>query len=520
MLFGLQLLEQVAHLVFVDASLDAAALGQRRHLLFHLLCEVGLRHLDGVEPLAGAVGEVLFQHRLLLCFRALLGFLTGLSVGVATATGAVLELLQLLFAQFFESVVVWAPAHRDAFTARAKNDFGGSCSPAASPTAPRRVGPLKRDTAVRGGMSESREFCPRCGDAVPERRDPLPGEPSGRDALLCDDCYFADFSLVDAPDRIEVLVCAGCGAVHRGDSWRDVGARDYTDVAVDEVAGALGVHVAADAVEWGVEPEQVDENTIRMHCRFSGVVRGTLRDAEVTVPVKISRGTCTRCGRIAGGYYAGVVQVRADDRELTSTERTRAVEIAESYVADQEADGDREAFLTEVKQTPDGPNVKLSTNRLAQNVATQITTELGGSYESYPTLVTEDGDGNEVYRVTFAVRLPRYAPGEILDPNDGDGPVLVTGVSGRLSGVRLATGASYASSFEAGAAPEATRLGTREDASETTVVTVEDDHAIQVLDPETYAARTVPNPSFVDADAETVLAFKHGDAVHLVPPET
>jgi nonsense-mediated mRNA decay protein 3 len=30
----------------------------------------------------------------------------------------------------------------------------------------------------------------------------------------------------------------------------------------------------------------------------------------------------------------------------------------------------------------------------------------------------------------------------------------------------------------------------------------------------------VPNPSFVDADAETVLAFKHGDAVHLVPPET
>jgi len=526
-LFGLELLEQVAHLVFVDTPLDTAALGQRRHLLFHLLCEVGFRHLDGIEPLAGAVGEVLFQHRLLLGFRALLGLLTGLGSGVAVATGTVLELLKLLFAQFFESVVVWATAHRHVFTVRAKNHFGGvrgriavqlSTEPLNS--AARRVGPLKRDTALRVGMSESREFCPRCGDAVPERRDPLPGEPSGRDALLCDDCYFADFSLVDAPDRIEVLVCAACGAVHRGDSWRDVGANDYTDVAVDEVAGALGVHVAADSVEWGVEPEQVDENTIRMHCRFSGVVRGTLRDAEVTVPVKISRGTCERCGRIAGGYYAGVVQVRADDRELTPTERARAVEIAESYVADQEADGDREAFVTEVKQTPDGPNVKLSTNRLAKNVATQITTELGGSYESYPTLVTEDGDGNEVYRVTFAVRLPRYAPGEILDPNDGDGPVLVTGVSGRLSGVRLATGASYASSFEAGAAPEATRLGIREDASETTVVTVEDDHAIQVLDPETYAARTVPNPSFVDAGAETVLAFKHGDAVHLVPPET
>ncbi|MUW15015.1 hypothetical protein GJ633_10330 [Halorubrum sp. CBA1125] len=368
-------------------------------------------------------------------------------------------------------------------------------------------------------MSESREFCPRCGDPVPARRAPLPGEPSGRDALLCDDCYFADFELVDAPDRIEVLVCSGCGAVRRGDSWRDVGARDYTDVAVDEVAEALGVHVEASDVEWGVEPEQVDENTVRMHCHFSGVVRGTLRSAEVTVPVKISRGTCDRCGRIAGGYYAGVVQVRADDRDLRPAERAEALSIAESYVADQEADGDREAFITEVNETEDGPDIKLSSNRLAQNVATRITEELGGSFESYPTLVTEDGDGNEVYRVTFAVRLPRYAPGEILDPEDGDGPVLVTGVSGRLQGVRLATGEAYASAFDEGDAPEATRLGTREDAAETTVVTVEDENAIQVLDPETYEAKTVPNPSFVDADADTVLAFEHEGAVHLVPDD-
>ena len=368
-------------------------------------------------------------------------------------------------------------------------------------------------------MSESREFCPRCGDPVPERREPLPGEPRGRDALLCDDCYFEDFDLVDAPDRIEVLVCSGCGAVRRGESWRDVGARDYTDVAVDEVAGALGVHVDAADVDWGVEPEQVDENNVRMHCRFSGVVRGTLRTAEVTVPVKISRGTCDRCGRIAGGYYAGIVQVRADDRRITAEERAEALSIAESYVADQEADGDREAFITEVNETDDGPNIKLSSNRLAQNVATRITDALGGSFESYPTLVTEDGDGNEVYRVTFAVRLPRYAAGEIIDPADGDGPVLVTSVSGRLRGVRLATGAEYTSEFEDANAPDADRLGTRDDAAETTVVTVEDENAVQVLDPETYEAKTVPNPEFVDPDADTVLAFEHDGDVHLVPEE-
>jgi len=363
--------------------------------------------------------------------------------------------------------------------------------------------------------SESREFCPRCGDPVPARAEPLPGAPRSRDARLCDACYFDDYEMIDAPDRIEVLVCSGCGAVHRGNRWVDVDARDYTDVAVDEVSEALGVHVDARDVTWAVDPEQVDENTIRMHCQFTGVVRETPLEESVVVPVKISRGTCDRCGRIAGGYYASTVQVRATDRTPTPEERARAVEIAESHVADKEGDGDREAFVTEIKETDDGPDVKLSTNGLGEEVSRRIVRELGGSVESYPTLVTEDGDGNEVYRVTYAVRLPKVTAGDVIDPDDGDGPVLVRSVSGNLKGVRLVTGEPYEESFDEGI--EARRLATRDDAVETTVVTVEDDHAVQVLDPETYEAKTVPRPDFFDPDAETTPVVKTRSGLHVVP---
>ena len=366
-------------------------------------------------------------------------------------------------------------------------------------------------------MSDTGEFCPRCGESVPPRQEPLPGMPHDRDAVLCDDCYFEDFDLVDAPDRIEVQVCAQCGAVHKGNRWVDVGARDYTDVAVEEVSEALGVHLQAREVSWAVDPEQVDQNTIRMHCQFSGVVRDTYREEEVVVPVLISRGTCTRCGRIAGGSYAGVVQVRATDRTPTAEEIDRAEEIARDIVADHEADGDREAFVTDIEETPEGPSIKLSTNSLASTVADRITREFGGSYESHPTLVTEDSDGNEVYRVTFAVRLPKFTPGDVIDPEDDDGPVLVRSARGNLKGVRLSTGASYEASHEAGTAPDARKLGTREDAVETTVVTVEDEHAVQVLDPETYEARTVSRPDFFDPDAETVPALKSRAGLHLLP---
>ncbi|ELZ28237.1 nonsense mediated mRNA decay protein [Halosimplex carlsbadense 2-9-1] len=373
-------------------------------------------------------------------------------------------------------------------------------------------------------MSRSGEFCPRCGDEIEANLDARPAAPGGAgsrdgDSVLCDDCYFEEFDLVDAPDRIDVRVCSQCGAVHRGNRWVDVGAEDYTDIAVEEVSEALGVHLDATDVSWEVAPEQVDENNIRMHCQFSGVVRGTLVSEEVVVPVKIARQTCDRCGRIAGGSYAAIVQVRADERTPTAEEEETAQEVAEAYIAEREATGDRNAFITEVTEVDEGLNMKISTNQMGQGIAKRITDRLGGGFEDYETLVTEDGDGNEVYRVTFAVRLPRYRAGEVIDPEDGDGPVLVRSVRGNLKGTRLATGEDYEASFEDGDAPDARRLGTREDAAETTVVAVEDENAVQVLDPETYAAETIPRPEYFDTDADEVPVIKSRAGLHVLPED-
>jgi nonsense-mediated mRNA decay protein 3 len=363
-------------------------------------------------------------------------------------------------------------------------------------------------------MSRSGEFCPRCGETV-ERSGPLPGP----DSAICDECYLEEYDLVDAPDRVEVRVCGQCGAVHRGNRWVDVGAQDYTDVAVEEVTEALGVHVDAESVSWQVAPEQVDETTIRMHCQFSGVLRGTPVTEEVVVPVKIGRETCDRCGRIAGGAYASVVQVRARDRTPSDEEVERAETIAREIVADLEAEGDRDAFVSEIGEVDDGLDVKLSTTKLGQRVARQVVTELGGSVSSSETLITEDEDGNEVYRVTYAVHLPPYRPGEVIDPGDGDGPVLVRSVRGNLKGTRLATGEGYEAAFEDGDAPDARRLGWREDGAETTLVAIEDAHAVQILDPETYESRTVPRPAYLDPDAETVPVLKSRAGLHVLPEE-
>ena len=359
-------------------------------------------------------------------------------------------------------------------------------------------------------------FCPRCGDPVDDEGEGA----TRREQSLCDACYFSDFDLVDAPDRIEVMVCARCGAVHRGNRWVDVDARDYTDVAIEEVSESLGVHLDAYDVSWQVDPEQVDQNTIRMHCHFSGIVRETFVEEEVVVPVKISRQTCTRCGRIAGDYYASTVQVRARERDPTTEEVERAEEIAHEIVEKMEETGDRNAFVTEISETDDGVNIKVSTTNIGKKIAAKMIEEFGGEYSDSETLVTEDEDGEEVYRVTYAVHLPPYSPGEIIDlKHDDGGPVLVRSVRGNLKGTRLTTGEDYEAGYEVGDAPEARRLGRLDDAEETTLVAVEDERAVQVLDPETYRTKTIARPDYADTDAETVPVLKSRAGLHVVPDE-
>jgi nonsense-mediated mRNA decay protein 3 len=354
-------------------------------------------------------------------------------------------------------------------------------------------------------------ICPRCGDPlVAGARDPERGG-----AEVCLDCYFEEFDLVDAPDRVEIDVCSGCGAVHRGRGWVDVGARDYADVAVDAVAEAVGVHLDAEEVSWEVRPEDVDDTTVRVHCLFSGVVRGRPVEAAATVPVLIGTGTCERCGAIAGDDYAATVQVRARERDPDPDELAGAREIAREYVADREAAGDRNAYITCLSEVEGGLDVRVSTSQIGRAIADRVVERFGGRVTDSRRLITEDGDGQRVYRMAYAARLPPYRVGDVLAVDD-DGPVLVEGVGAGLRGRRLTTGETYETPDPPA---DATVLGRVRDAAETTLVAVEDDHAVQVLDPETYESRVVARPDYLDADAETVRALRTRDGLYVLPSD-
>jgi len=48
-------------------------------------------------------------------------------------------------------------------------------------------------------------------------------------------------------------------------------------------------------------------------------------------------------------------------------------------------------------------------------------------------------------------------------------------------------------------------------------VTVEDEAAVQVLDPETYEAKTIARPDYLEPDADTVRVIKSRAGLHVLP---
>ncbi|PSQ58494.1 hypothetical protein BRD18_05575 [Halobacteriales archaeon SW_7_71_33] len=238
--------------------------------------------------------------------------------------------------------------------------------------------------------------CPRCGAPV----EPGARDPTGDGAELCADCYFERLELVDVPDSVELAVCPTCGAVEQGRRWVDVGADDRVDVAVDAVADRLEVHVDADEVQWEVRPERVAETEVVVHARFTALVRDRRVTVEHAIPVSIGHETCERCGRVAGDYHEAVVQVRAAGRTPAPDERRGAREAVDAYLDEREEAGDRNAFVSSLSEDDDGLDVRVSTAQIGRGVADRTVARFGGTVDESRRLVTEDGDGERLYRMT------------------------------------------------------------------------------------------------------------------------
>jgi nonsense-mediated mRNA decay protein 3 len=239
---------------------------------------------------------------------------------------------------------------------------------------------------------------------------------------------------------------------------------------------------------------------------------GDTQHESFDINVRVDRATCDRCSRISGGYYESKVQIRADHRTPDEAELQRALEIVTRTIESAQK-ADRLAFIAKTIQLREGLDLYVGTVKAAKRIVRALVREMGGSFSDSAKLVGRR-DGKDIYRVTFAVRLPEFPTGAIISAKQHI--YEICSATSATNAVDLETGQSTA--LKAEDLRKAQLLGARSDAKRTVLVSIDADEA-HLLDPETYVTLAIKRPPYVckDDEGKEIQVVKTREGVFILP---
>lgn len=343
-------------------------------------------------------------------------------------------------------------------------------------------------------------FCPECGREVDELYEGV-----------CEDCLQKHVELMHCPLVLEMRQCPKCGAYPMHGVWHLP--QEKHEGVLQLVRDSIMIHKDVQDEELELSVIFDDGSLIRVHVDVGAVVAGASMQGAADVEVRVAFDACDVCSRIAGGYYEGIVQIRAEDRLPTDEERQTCVQLAEN-VSEKLRDRDPMAFISKIEELKEGVDLYVGSKNTATRISKAITGEFGGGYSSSPKLVGER-DGKKLYRVSFSVRLPRITQGDVIHV-DGK-TVLVEHSDTDVTGVDLEAGGDV--TVKKNRLGKAELLGRRDDARKT-FLTMKGEDEVQILDPDNYNPVNIRKPSFLNApEGSEINVIKTKKGVFILPGE-
>ncbi len=242
-------------------------------------------------------------------------------------------------------------------------------------------------------------FCVKCGQ---EDVETVNG--------LCLNCFLDGRKLISMPHHVDLMRCANCEEFSVNDQW----VRKDLDQAVEDIAlTTLSVIPEGKVVSVGVMVEKQEDKTFVVHVQADVDVSGVVATDEDSVIVRLKNTVCKRCSRQLGSYYESIIQVRTGEKTLDDDLRDEVVRAVTASVENQ-SKTNRSLFISKVQQVPGGVDIYLSSISLGKTLTRELSETYGAEVKESSSLVGVSSDGQEVYRVTFLLRLPMYHVGDII----------------------------------------------------------------------------------------------------------
>lgn len=248
-------------------------------------------------------------------------------------------------------------------------------------------------------------FCIACGDPHPVA--------DGK----CIDCLREGIEVLKAPSKpVEVERCVHCGAVPIRDHWDQP--TSLLETIEQTALGAVLIPEELADVELGVTVQQEDDKNYIVLVDVHGEYKGVAVEGESPVKVRVKNVTCDTCSRRHGGYYEAIVQVRQEgDEEVLADTAGEITKMIEEEVRRVGGLSGSRSYLLKAEARHGGYDYFFGAKPVAKAVAKRIADRYGGSTTQSSTLAGQE-DGQEKYRLTLAVRLPRVGPGSVVAYDD------------------------------------------------------------------------------------------------------
>ncbi len=333
------------------------------------------------------------------------------------------------------------------------------------------------------------------------KRCPVCGKPMEGSLEMCPECYAERREVFRLDDIIELVKCPRCEFFKIRGRWKDI---PFEDALVEAVYNSLRVIPEFEVEDVFISPLARGE-VGKYVVRLEGSLDGEFISVEKVVEVRVRREVCKRCSREAGGYYESIVQIRADSREI-SEEELEVVRGIIERVLERERENQK-AFISKIVERREGIDYYFGDRNIGKKISRLIADELGGKIIESKKIHTRR-DGQDVYRFTYAVRLPAYRKGDVVEEN---GKICVVTSQKLGKAVSLDSG-------ETVNLRNPKLIARKKEVRESIVVNC-DEFVVEVLHPITQEVVQAVKPKIDLKPGDTVFVVEYNDSVYVIPKE-
>lgn len=251
-----------------------------------------------------------------------------------------------------------------------------------------------------------KRFCYRCGALERDAGPLIRG--------LCQRCFSEETKLMEAPKKIEIVMCKNCSAYFSSGRWNTVSPDSSIAEVVEEiVANSVKVNrILATGAERIAASQAGDvkiETRLDLKKGVAEVLgKGKVHELQVkpkseslTIPLEVNHRTCNVCSLIHGGYHEAILQIRSDmrGRELSK------LKVKLEDLAAEEMKKEAKGFITNIEFVRGGFDIYLGSLALGRKLAAHLK-RLGASIGESSKLIGQTKEGKRKYRVTILARFP------------------------------------------------------------------------------------------------------------------